>query len=170
MKKPILIIYLAILAFANLYSQNTHTLQLAEGETSPKATIDQVAWIAGHWAGEAFGGKTEEVWTQPSSGSMMGSFKAYDENGISFYEFCLIRETEGTLLLQLKHFHGDLKGWEEKDQTVDFPLVKIEKDKLYFAGFTFEKVSDQQMDVYVVIGKEQQEMKFEYFAQTPFDE
>ena len=166
MKKLTLILFVAVLTVVNSYSQSARTLQLADGATSPKATIDQVAWIAGHWAGEAFGGKTEEVWTKPSSGSMMGSFKAYNEEGISFYEFCLIREVDETLILQLKHFHGDLKGWEEKDVTVDFPLVKIEKEKVYFSGFTFEKISDEQMDVYVVIGKEHQEMKFEYFAES----
>jgi hypothetical protein len=29
--------------------------------------------------------------------------------------------------LQLKHFGADLKGWEKKDETQDFELVKKKK-------------------------------------------
>ena len=38
--------------------------------------------------------------------------------------------------MQLKHFGSDFKGWEEKDETVDFKLVKIEKYAVYFDGMT----------------------------------
>jgi len=67
--------YLALLLFlvsTALISQNTLTL---EGNESPAATLKDVAWIAGHWQGEALGGITEEVWTAPLGKSMMGSFK-----------------------------------------------------------------------------------------------
>ena len=166
MKRLTTIILIQVLLVFSISSQENQTLQLAPDQDSPKATIDQVAWIAGQWHGEAFGGKTEEVWTAPSAGSMMGSFKAYKGNEITFYEFCLIREVEGSLILQLKHFNHDLKGWERKNETVDFPLVKIENEEVYFAGFTLRKISEDQMDVYVVIGEEGKEMKFEYFRQT----
>lgn len=67
-------------------------------------------------------------------------------------------------MLRLKHFHDDLKGWEEKNETVDFPLVKVTENRVYFDGFTFEKISDTEMNVYVVIGPEEnlQEAKFPY--------
>jgi hypothetical protein len=44
-----------------------------------------------------------------------------------------------------------LRGWEEKDETVDFRLVKIERNKVYFEGFTIEKVSENQMNIWVLI-------------------
>ena len=44
-----------------------------EKQLEPK--LENIAWIAGTWHGEAFGGQTEEIWSEPSGGSMMASFK-----------------------------------------------------------------------------------------------
>ena len=47
-----------------------------ENENSiPKASIDDLSWITGHWEGDAMGGKFEETWNPPRAGSMMGMFK-----------------------------------------------------------------------------------------------
>jgi len=48
-----------------------HTMEWEEGMTSPEMQLADVAWIAGHWKGEAFGGIAEEVWTPPMGESMM---------------------------------------------------------------------------------------------------
>lgn len=81
-------------------------------------------------------------------------FKLAKDNAISFYEVGHIQKLDHTLILQLKHFDGNLRGWEEKDQTVDFRLVKIEKNKVYFEGLTMEKVGPDQMNVTVLIEEE----------------
>ncbi len=132
--------------------------------TSPPATLKQMEWLAGHWRGEALGGITEEIWSPPLGGSMMCSFKLVKENKVVFYEIVAITEETGTLMLRLKHFHGDLKGWEEKDKTIDFPLVKIDGNRAYFDGMTFERTGDNDLTVYVMIGKkgEEKEVKFGY--------
>jgi hypothetical protein len=145
------------------YAQNT--LSLTEGQVSPKASINEVAWIAGHWQGEAFGGITEEIWSPPMGNAMMCVFRLVNDDITSFYEIETITEEEETLILRLKHFHADLKGWEEKDETVDFPLVKLETNKAYFDGMTFDKISETEMHVYVVIAEDdgtRNEMKFVY--------
>lgn len=122
--------------------QNTETLE-------PK--LENLAWIAGTWHGKAFGGLTEEIWSKPSGGSMMASFKLINDNKVTFYELEIIREVENTLVLQLKHFGPDLKGWETKDETVDFPLIEITKNKAVFEGMSFENISENEMNVYVDI-------------------
>ena len=157
--------YLALLLFivsTTLLSQNTLKL---EDKESPTATINDVTWIAGHWEGEALGGITEEVWTAPLVKSMMGSFKLVVEDVVQFYELCTITEENNSLLLRIKHFDKDLKGWEEKDASIEFPLVKIEENKVFFDGLTFEKVSENELNIYVIFkdeGKEEVEMKFNY--------
>ena len=140
------------------------TLKLEDGATSPAATLDQVSWIQGHYTGEAFGGITEEIWSPPFGDSMMFVFKLTADNKTVFYEVGGIRQVGKTLLMQLKHFGNDFKGWEEKDDTVDFKLVKIEKDIVYFDGMTFEKVSDTEINVYVVLSEngKDEEVKFNY--------
>ncbi len=128
---------------------------------SPPAIISELSWIEGSWHGVAFGGQTEEVWTAPSAGSMMGMFKLISEGEISFYELMTISEKEGSLHLRIKHFDKDMNGWEEKDKSVEFPLVDIKKNAVYFDGLTFKNISERQMNVYVNI--EGEEVEFIYF-------
>jgi hypothetical protein len=92
-------------------------------------------------------------------------FRLISEGKVEFYEIVTITEENNSLMLRLKHFHHDLKGWEEKDETVDFPLVKIENNRAWFQGFTFEKISEDELNIYVMIGNkdgEAREMKFPY--------
>ncbi len=163
-KKFKLLLYILFIAISLTgYTQNT--LQFTKDTISPNATLEDVSWIQGHWKGEAFGGITEEIWSPPLGDSMMFVFKLVVDNKVVFYEAGGIRQVDKTLFLQFKHFHGNFKGWEEKDETVDFKLVKIEKNKIYFEGFTFEKISDTEINLYVVIdhkdGKSE-EVKFNY--------
>lgn len=123
--------------------------ELANPTLEPK--LENIKWIAGNWKGEAFGGQTEENWSEPSGGSMMATFKLIDKGQVAFYEIEIIREVENSLILQLKHFDNDLSGWETKDETVDFTLKEITANKVVFEGMTFEKVSDNEMNVYVDI-------------------
>lgn len=143
------------------------TLVLAQ-ENQIEAKLDNIAWISGTWHGEAFGGQVEEIWSEPSGGSMMATFKLVVEGQVGFYEIEIIREVGNTLLLQLKHFKSNLKGWETKDETVDFPLKYITKNKAVFEGMTFERIGDTKMNVYVDVKNdagEVEELKFEYTRQ-----
>ena len=133
--------------------------------SGPSATIEDVAWIAGHWRGEALGGIAEEVWTPPLGPSMMASFKLVVGDEVRFYELCTLTEENGSLMLRLKHFHADLKGWEEKDETVDFPLLELGPGKAVFDGLRFERVSDDEMNVVVVTEDHEgrrDELRFSY--------
>jgi hypothetical protein len=161
MKSLISIVLLLLVTGSSIFGQ--HTIKLTG--SSPSASLDQVSWISGHWHGEAFGGVVEEVWTEPLGNSMMGSFKLVVDGQVSFYEICIIREIGETILFQLKHFNGDLTGWEEKGETVDFPLVKVEKDKVYFDQFTIERISNDEMHFYVVISNDgvEEEVLFKYY-------
>ncbi len=136
--------------------------------SSPPATLADVSWIAGHWVGEAFGGQTEEIWSPPAGGSMMCAFRLIAEGKTQFYEIEQISEEGGSLILRLKHFHADLKGWEEKDETVDFRLLRVSPYKVFFDGMTFERISETEMDVYVLIEEEgkAEEVKFAYRLRT----
>lgn len=151
MKKMLVLLFFTFSLAA--YSQNTLKLDTKKG--SPKASLEQVTWIEGYWQGKAMGGQIEEVWTAPLGGSMMGSFKLVIDNIIQFYELCTISEENGTLLLRIKHFNKNLQGWEEKDESEEFELVKIESNKVYFDGITFAR-NNKQLSIYVVIdGKEE---------------
>ena len=131
---------------------------------SAPATLESVAWLAGSWVGTGLGGVVEEAWTAPSGGSMIGSFKLLQEGKPSFYEFLLLVEEEGSLVLRLKHINPDMVGWEEKDEFVSFPLVKVDGDTAYFRGLTYRKVGDDRMKIYLALhsGDEVNEAAFEF--------
>lgn len=157
-----LLLSLSLQCFGQDGAENT--LQFDEAAGSPKADLSAVAWIAGHWRGEALGGVAEEIWTPPLGGSMMAAFKLTVDGKVKFYELETIMEQGETLVLKLKHFSSNLHGWEEKEETVDFKLVKVTDDKVYFDGMTFENMSAEEMNVYVLIGSEgeEKETKFAY--------
>ena len=164
--KTLTFIFVTVISLTGFSQQSPiNTLQLSENKTSPKASLADLSWIQGHWKGEAFGGIAEEIWSPPLGDSMMFVFRLISDNKVQFYEVGGIRQVDETLLMQLKHFHGDFKGWEEKDKTVDFKLVKIEDGNVYFEGLTFEKISDKEMNVYVVIEEKEgkkHEVTFNY--------
>lgn len=167
--KKLIIACIAILSFGSYAQQKfDNTLKFQDSATSPKARLAQVSWIQGHWKGEAFGGITEEIWSPPQGESMMFVFRLLAEGKVVFYEIGGIRQVDDTLLMQLKHFNGDFTGWEEKDETVDFKMVKLEGNKVYFDQLTFEKISEHEMNVYVVVGHDdgtQEEVQFNYHKQ-----
>lgn len=146
-----------------LTTSATKPLENTSAILEPK--LENIKWIAGNWKGEAFGGQTEENWSEPSGGSMMATFKLIDNGKVVFYEIEIIRELENTLILQLKHFGNDLKGWEEKDKTIDFPLKEITKNKVVFEGMIFEKISANEMTIYVDIRQDDgsvETVRFDY--------
>ena len=134
-------------------ASNTKLAIAAIPETELEPTLENIRWIAGNWKGEAFGGITEENWSEPSGGSMVATFKLIVDGKVNFYEIETISEVNNSLLLRLKHFSNELKGWETKDETVDFPLIKVTKNKAIFEGMTFESVDKNTMIVYVAIGQ-----------------
>ena len=159
---------LPLFVLISLVNKAQNTIAFAEGNRSPKASLSDVSWIQGHWKGEAFGGITEEIWSPPLGDSMMFSFKLVVDNKVSFYEIGHIQQQGETLLLQLKHFGGDLKGWEEKDEMENFKLVKLDGNRIYFDDFTFERINTDEINLYVVIGNEDgshEEVRFNYKRQ-----
>lgn len=136
-----------------------HLASFGQSEKILAPKLENIQWIAGNWKGEALGGQIEENWSEPSRGSMMATFKLIDNESIVFYEIIIIREVQNTLILQLKHFDNELKGWEEKDQTIDFPLKEITENKVVFEGMTFEKISTNEMNIYVDIKQDDGSIK-----------
>ncbi|MGB7394222.1 MAG: DUF6265 family protein [Pricia sp.] len=140
-----------LLFFVSFGAKAQNTVSLPEDETSPDAQLSEIAWMEGHWKGEAFGGITQEIWGPPLGGSMMFSFKLVVDGEVGFYELGHIRQIDRTLIYELKHFHKDLKGWEEKDEVQQFRFVKRDGNRMYFEGFTFEEVSDNEINIYALI-------------------
>ena len=145
-------ILIALLAVQPL-TPNTFTAP--EGTPGARATIDDMAWFAGRWTGPGLGGETEETWSAPSGGTMMGMFRLVRGGKVVFYEFLTLVEHEGTLVLKLKHFNPDLTGWEEKDRFVTFRLLECTPAELRFDGLTFRRAGPGRVDIFLAIRNRQ---------------
>ena len=141
-----------------------HTFRLVDGETPPAASLADADWLVGSWAGTAFGQRFEQVWSSPSAGSMVGTFKLMDGDTVSFYEILLLTVDDGTLSLKVKHFNPDFSAWEEKADFVHFRLVNFGDDELHFSGLSFYRRDDDNIDGYIVMrnGDEVREEKLVY--------
>lgn len=130
-------------AIATAQSQLTpNTLKLNDPGARPRATLADLRLLVGHWQGEFMGGMAEEVWLPAAGGSMLGVYRLYKGNKVILYEIMIATEEEGSLVMKLKHFHADLKGWEEKDETTAFRFVKAAGNTAWFDGLTYRKQAD----------------------------
>ena len=121
------------------------------GGSVPDVGVDSLAWLAGRWRGEALGGTAEEAWLPPAGGQMAGVFRLVKDGAPAFYEAVILLEIEGRLTMRLKHFDAALVGWEEKGETVDFPLVDHEPGVWYFDGLTIVKEAEDRATYHVLL-------------------
>lgn len=149
----ILGLVLAVLCNSGMATEprTEHTYQLEEGEARPVATLEDARWMVGSWFGTAFGQRFEEVWNAPSGGSMVGMFKLLGDDGVVFYEILLLSVEDDTLSLKVKHFSADFSAWEEKEDYVNFRLVRKERGALHFGGLSFYRRNDDSIDGYIVM-------------------
>ncbi|MFQ5694735.1 MAG: DUF6265 family protein [Terriglobia bacterium] len=100
----VLAFLLALLAFGPAQAQ------------TPKATIDDFAWLAGRWEGRLPGGpRLEQVWTEPLAGHMLGMFRLLDQGKVVLLEIFSLYETPEGLKFYVRHFNPSLVPGEKGD-------------------------------------------------------
>ena len=165
--KLILIAVIAFVVFPAVIKtqerSTDNTLRLAEGRAGEAATLADIAQLSGSWTGTGLGGLSEEIWSKPAAGVMMGMYRLIKDNKPVFYESLWVVEENGTIVMRLKHFHPNLVGWEEKDKTVDFKFVKKEGKRVFFSGLTFDFASDKELTIYLALRQKDGTVKEEVF-------
>lgn len=167
MKKLFAVSLLTLAFWATASSQvkgTENTLRLGEGQTSAAASIADVAWLAGNWLGTGLGGVSEEIWSRPQGGVMMGAYRLIVKDKPVFYEMMMLTEKEGSLALRIKHFDPSFVGWEEKDKSVDFKFVSKDGKRIYFSGLTFELVDSKNLKIYLALKQKDGSVKEELFT------
>jgi len=119
----------------------------AEDEPGAEPSIDDFAWLVGRWRGEALGGVAEEVWLPPAGGAMSGIFRTVKDGAVNFYE--LFTLAEPGLDLRLKHFGADLVRWEEREEVITFPFVRVSPSEAVFEGLVFRRIDENRIQAVV---------------------
>ena len=128
-----------------------NTYKLGEGEERPAATLEAASFLVGNWVGTAFGERAEESWSEPTGGTMVGTFKLFDGDEPAMYEIMLLSVEDGTLSLKVKHFNPDFTAWEDKPDYVNFRLVAFSEGELHFGGLSFYRRDDDRLDGFIVM-------------------
>lgn len=103
-----------------------------EAPAAAPAGVDDLAWIAGSWAGSMVADTVEETWLAPAGGRMVGLFRWLKGEEVFLYELMSLEETGDGVVLKIKHFGPDLVGWEEKADAVAFDLVEVGEGRAVF--------------------------------------
>jgi len=96
------------------------------------ATIADMAWLAGRWAGTHGADYIEEQWTASAGVGMVGTFRAVREGVPRFYEFLSLDAEGAGLVFRFRHFDRELVGWEERDAPLVWDLVELALDRAVF--------------------------------------
>ena len=100
------------------------TLVLSAQDTKP--SIDRLSFMTGCWAFQSGDSETEEYWTKPSGGAMLGLSRTVKGGKTIFTEYTQIREQNGafSMFVQL----GLAKS------TTEFRLTKLSLDEAIFTS------------------------------------
>ncbi len=131
-----LLLFTPILLFAQVRS-------LEEGESPGKGNVEQLDFIIGFWEGPGFGGQCEESWSDSKSGEMVGTFRHFSDGDLVFLEFMRIIPEGDSFTLKVRHYNPDGNSWEENGEWVDFKLIEIGTDTVWFDGMTIKREGDQ---------------------------
>jgi len=86
-RQPAMFIIFVLLFAAGTFA--AEALSPVEGA----ATLEQLAWLAGHWQGGTDGRVTEELWLPPAGGLMLGLNRDVGPDGTAFFEYLRIEQT-----------------------------------------------------------------------------
>ena len=106
----------------------------AQEAARPRASLADVAWIAGHWIDDAGGDLSEEVWTAPAGDSMIGMWRYAAKGKLAVQELLNIADHGDGPVLRLRHFDPKMVAREEKDTPLALRLVSWAKDEAVFEG------------------------------------
>lgn len=143
---------------ATVLAASTAFAQDAIGTAPPaKATIQQVAFIAGQWVGKLGENHIEQHWMTPVGPSMVAAYRNLaGGTKPGLYEILAIEEQDGTLKLRIKHFAPGpgLASREPQGEAAEHTLVKVEGQTAVFEStgpnalrITFTRKSTDALDI-----------------------
>jgi hypothetical protein len=110
--------------------------------TTRAPSLQDVAFLAGHWQGRMGDDHVEEHWSKPQGDSVMGMFRwVTGGTKASMFEILTITEEAEGLTLRLRHFTPTMVAWEEKDE----PMTLLLREASSRRG-GFEELTENSVD------------------------
>lgn len=109
----------------------------ATTQPAVKATLEDFQWLTGRWVGELGRIRTEEIWSGPDAGVMMGMFRLVSNDGkTNVIEIMTLREVDGTVELCFRHLTPDMVCWEEPDKPAVMRIGTLSPNEVVFVDPT----------------------------------
>ena len=105
--------------------------QSASAQAS-KATLNDVAFMHGHWQGTFNGGPIEAFWAKPAGDNLTGFIRMMKDDKVTMYEMLIFEQTENGPVVLVKHFKPGLIAVEEKEVSDRYRFIEAKKDWALF--------------------------------------
>jgi hypothetical protein len=135
-----------------------------------RATLSDLAWLAGHWVGGSDDDLSEEIWASPHGDGMMGMCRFVSGGKARVLELLSITDEASGPVMRLRHFDAKLVAWEEKDRAVSLPLIAWKESEATFEGpdslrsgtvrITYRRVSADELTAALEKASGRQEFRF----------
>ncbi len=118
-------------------------------EPGKSELISELASMEGRWVGQAFGGEVEEIWTARTGNTMWGMFRVIKNGQTQLAEIEQLIEQNDSLHYRVRHFNGDFIGWEDKQDYVQFPFVRLIENGVVFDGLKIIFLDENTMKHFI---------------------
>lgn len=108
--------------------------------------MNSLKFMAGTWRTPHAWGDMEEIWSEPTHGNMMGSFRCIKDGKIVFYEFMVIEQRDSATVFKLRHFSPGSIAWEDKESPYLYPMVSLSATTA-----TFERPDGETRITYALV-------------------
>ncbi len=123
-----------------------------------KATVSQLAFIAGPWTGTLGDRTIEQHWSAPLGNSMVAMYRNVQDGQARLYELLVIEQDGEGVALRIKHFAPGtgLAGRQAREEAVNHKLVRVDEQTAVFEGtgenptrVTFTRTSPEALSIVV---------------------
>lgn len=145
-------------ALCTLLASSSFAQEAIGTAPAAKATVQQVAFIAGQWTGTLGDRHIEQHWMTPVGTSMVAVYRNVQGADPKLYELLAIEQEGEGLVLRIKHFApgAGLAGRQPQGESVNHRLVKVDEHTAVFEGtgenparVTFIRKSPTALDIIV---------------------
>ena len=102
--------------------------------SGPAATIDQLDWMTGNWAGQLGPNQLEENWIATEGGSIAAMVRMTGSGATSMFEMITIEEVDGSLVLHIQQWDPGFEPRTESPQKME--LEEITTNSVKFRAVT----------------------------------
>lgn len=98
--------------------------------------LDGLDWLAGTWSRQEGATFSQEVWTAPHEGVMLGTFRLQEGSEVKFLELSTITAVGDAAVLRMRHHDVLLQPWADESSAATFVATELGKDRAVFHSDT----------------------------------